>query len=277
MTNEHRERLAGYLRDAADRLGVAIEGGTVHGLYDRTIAARVSGPAWLRLTSEQPRWTDQDTMWDGIAAATGEPFTDIPMPRHVRSVVWTDDGLVVRADLLTYVGQPAIGTGLVLDNDVDLPDTWWQAIHRGLEPLQRITTTKRVAADPREESFQNYFLAMFGVTIDPERVEMTVSHGDLHFGNLTAPDLVILDWENWGWAPAGYDAAHLLCSAILQPAVVARVQTEFADVLGTYSGAVATLTAASKYLHYVESGEFTEVAIPVRRSVERAISDHLAG
>jgi len=277
MTNEHRERLAAYLRDAADRLGVAIEGETVHGLYDRTIAARVSGPTWLRLTTEQPRWTEADTMWDGIATATGEPFDDIPMPRHLRSATWTDDGLVVRADLLAYVGQQAIGTGLVLDRDVDLGDRWWQALHTGLEPLQRITTTKRVAADPREGSFRNHFLASFGVKIDPERVEMAMSHGDLHFGNLTAPSLVILDWENWGWAPAGYDAAHLLCSAILQPAVVARVQTEFADVLGTYSGAVATLTAASKYLHHVESGEFPDVAIPIRHSVERAIADQLAG
>jgi hypothetical protein len=277
MTTEHRDKLAAYLTEAANRLGVTIKGETVHGLYDRTIAAPVSGPAWLRLTTEQPRWTDKDTMWDGIATATGEPFDDIPMPRHFRSVVWTDDGLVVRADLLTYVSQQAIGTGLVLDHDVDLSDSWWQAVHSGLEPLQRITTTKRMAADPREKSFQNYFLALFGVKIESERVEMAMAHGDLHFGNLTAPDLVILDWENWGWAPAGYDAAHLLCSAILQPAVVARVQTEFADVLGTYSGAVATLTAASKYLHHVESGEFPEVAIPVRHSVERAIADQLAG
>jgi hypothetical protein len=214
-------------------------------------------------------------MWDGIATATGEPFDDIPMPRHVRSVVWTDDGFIVRADLLTYVDQQAIGTGLVLDRDADLSDRWWLSLHTGLQPLQRLTTTKRVAADPREESFRNHFLASFGVKIDPERVEMAMSHGDLHFGNLTAPSLVILDWENWGWAPAGYDAAHLLCSAILQPSVAARVQAEFTDVLDTYSGAVAVLTAASKYLHHVESGEFPDVAVPIRRCAESAIRDRL--
>ncbi|MFE7503899.1 hypothetical protein [Promicromonospora sp. NPDC057488] len=275
MTTEHRDQLATYLAEAADRLDVTIAGVAVHGLYDRTIAAPVSGSAWLRLTTERPRWTEADTMWDGIATATDEPFDGIPMPRHLRSVVWTDDGLVVRADLLTYVSQQAIGTGLVLDHDVDLPDSWWHAVHSALAPLRHINTTKRVAADPREDSFQNYFLALFGVRIDPDRVEMAMSHGDLHFGNLTAPELVILDWENWGWAPAGYDAAHLLCSAILQPTVADRVQTEFADVLGTYTGAVATLTAASKYLHHVESGEFPEVAVPIRRCAEKAIRDQL--
>ncbi|GAA4694149.1 Phosphotransferase enzyme family protein [Promicromonospora umidemergens] len=197
------------------------------------------------------------------------------MPRHLRSVVWTDGGLILRADLLTYVSQKAIGTGLVLDHYPDLSDSWWHALRSGLEPLKRVTTTKRVAADPCEESFRNYFLALFGANIDPEHVEMTMSHGDLHFGNITAPELVILDWENLGWAPAGYDAAHLLCSAILQPAVVARVQTEFADVLSTYTGAVAVLTAASNYLHHVERGEFPDVAIPIRRYAKTIIRDQL--
>jgi Arc/MetJ family transcription regulator len=273
---EHRDRLATYLTEAARRLGVTIESDTVHGLYDRTIATRTTGPGWLRLTAEQPRWALEGTMWDGIAAAAGEPFDDIPMPRHVRSVVWTDDDRVVRADLLTYVPQRAAGTGLVLDRHVDLPDSWWTALQAGLEPLQRITTTERVAADPREESFCNHFLALFGVEIDPERVEMTMSHGDLHFGNLTAPELVILDWENWGRAPVGYDAAHLLCSAILHPDIAARARAEFAGVLGTYSGAVALLTAASKYLHHVQSGEFPEVAIPLRCHVESVIRDQLS-
>lgn len=271
---EHRDRLATYLREAADRLGVTIEGDAVHGLYDRTMAAPASGQTWLRVNAQHPRWTG-DEMWDGIATATGEPFDSIPMPHHLRSAVWTDDDLTVRADLLTYVGQQAIGTGLVLQDHVKLPDPWWKALRSGLEPLKRITTTKRVAADPRERSFQTHFLASFGVEIDAERVEMAMSHGDMHFGNLTAPELVILDWENWGWAPAGYDAAHLICSASLHPDVTARVHTEFADVLDTYSGGVAQLTAASKYLHHVENGEFPEVAVPIRRHAEAVIREQL--
>src|SRR5262249_18638582 len=35
------------------------------------------------------------------------------------------------------------------------------------------------------------------------------AHGDLHFANLCAPNLHLLDWEGWGLAPAGYNAATL--------------------------------------------------------------------
>ncbi|MBE1876638.1 hypothetical protein [Myceligenerans pegani] len=45
MTDEHRDRLAGYLRDAAGRFHRTVESEGVYGLDDRTLAAKVSGPA----------------------------------------------------------------------------------------------------------------------------------------------------------------------------------------------------------------------------------------
>ncbi|WP_460701759.1 phosphotransferase [Myceligenerans halotolerans] len=179
----------------------------------------------------------------------------------------------MRADLLTYVDQPTLADGLVLDHDIDLPDTWWATLRSGLEPLRRLTTTKRMAINPRR--FTSTILAMFGAEIDRDRIEWEVVHGDLHFGNLTAPDLVILDWECWGWAPQGYDAAHLVCSAILRPDVAARARAEFADVLDTYSGGVAQLIAAAKYLRLVEDGDHPEIAIPVRRHAQDVIREQL--
>jgi hypothetical protein len=273
--DDHRNWLVAHLHEAAERLGVTIEGDPVHGLYERTLAVRTSGPAWLRVTAQRAEWT-KDDMWDGIATAVGKPFDDIPMPRHLRTVEWPDGQRTVRAELLSYVDQPTIGSGLVLFDHVDLPDSWWKALHAGLEPLRRLTATERMTTDARERYFRDYLLALFGVEIDPDRTEMAMSHGDLHFGNLTAPDLVILDWEIWGWAPAGYDAAHLLCSAILHPDIVERIQTEFADILNTYSGAVAQIVAASKYLHHVQEGQFPEVAVPIRRHAENVIRTQLA-
>lgn len=272
--DDFRNWLVGYLHEAARRLGVAIEGDYVHGFYERTLAARVSGPGWLRVTAQRPEWT-KDAMWDGVATAVGDPFDGIPMPRYLRSVEWTEDHRVVRADLLSYVDQPAVGVGLVLRDRPDLPDAWWSALHRALDPVSGITVTDRMAVDLRERDFRDYLLALFGVDIDLDGVESTVAHGDLHFGNLTAPGLVVLDWENWGWAPTGYDAAHLLCSAILCPDLVTRIRTEFAAVLDTYTGAVAQLAAASKYLHHVTNGEFRDVAVPIRRHVEGVIRRQL--
>ena len=167
-----------------------------------------------------------------------------------------------------------MGTGLVLDHDADLADNWWANLRAGLEPLRRIDTTERMAINPRR--FEASLRAWFGVEIDRDRIQWEVTHGDLHFGNLTAPDLTILDWECWGWAPAGYDAAHLACSAVLHPDIEARARTEFADVLATYSGGVAQLLAATKYLRLVEDGEHPEIAAPIRRHAETVIQAQLA-
>ncbi len=35
---------------------------------------------------------------------------------------------------------------------------------------------------------------------------------------VTAPGLALLDWESFGTAPAGYDAATLYCLALKAPA-----------------------------------------------------------
>ena len=65
------------------------------------------------------------------------------MPRHLRSAEWAerwdDVDQVVRADLIGYVDEPAVGTGLVLDHPVDLPDTWWAGLRAGLDALRRVT------------------------------------------------------------------------------------------------------------------------------------------
>lgn len=277
MSDARRDRLAGLLAEAADRFGVTLDGEPVHGSYDRTLAVRTSGPAWLRVTAQEPQWA-QGEYWDGIATATGAPFDVVPMPRHLRSAEWAarwdDVDQVVRADLMTFVDQPAVGTGLVLDHSVDLPDTWWAALRSGLDALRTATGTDRRVLRPEET--REAIRSRFGVEIDLGRVEWEVAHGDLHFGNLTGPRLTILDWEYWGWAPAGYDAAVLACSAVLQPDVAARVRAEFADVLDTCSGAVARLAAAEKYLRLVDIGACPGVAGPVRRQVEDVVREWFA-
>ncbi len=54
----------------------------------------------------------------------------------------------------------------------------------------------------------------------------------MHWANLTEP-LCLLDWEGWGMAPEGFDAAALYAYALLQPdTAAARVRTAF-PVLGS--------------------------------------------
>ncbi|MFI9485360.1 phosphotransferase family protein [Promicromonospora sp. NPDC052451] len=268
-----KDRAARHLAQAAKRLGVAIQGAVVTGHLNGTAGVRTSGPAWLRVAVLSTELSTDD-MWDGIATATGDPFDAVPMPHVLRSVEWTDQHLRVRADLLTYIDQPTIGTGLVLEHEPELTDPWWASLHASLEPLRQIERTKRMAVNPHR--FQAEILRWFGVQIDRDRIQWEVAHGDLHFGNLTAPRLCILDWENWGWAPAGFDAAHLAYSAILHPRTEARARTEFARVLDTYSGAVAELVVATKYLRLVEARPHLDIAASVRSRAEAATQHRLA-
>lgn len=47
-------------------------------------------------------------------------------------------------------------------------------------------------------------------------ITWTTAHGDLHYGNVTRGPHV-LNWQGWGRAPYGYDAATLYVYALLIP------------------------------------------------------------
>jgi hypothetical protein len=69
------------------------------------------------------------------------------------------------------------------------------------------------------------------------------AHSDLHWASVTAP-LRILDWEGWGRAPEGFDAAR----------VAARVRTAF-PVLGSPAGLAAEATGCPQLLQTVSRGD----------------------
>ncbi|MCI0686671.1 MAG: hypothetical protein L0Y54_05455, partial [Sporichthyaceae bacterium] len=80
----------------------------------------------------------------------------------------------------------------------------------------------------------------------------TAAHGDLHWANLTAPRLVILDWEGFGPAPAGFDAANLHAYTLAAPKLASHIRHRFAAVLETDDGRLAQLTTAAMILQAAE-------------------------
>jgi hypothetical protein len=113
--------------------------------------------------------------------------------------------------------------------------------------------------------------AFLGVDLDIASVPWTTAHCDLHWGNLTAPTLTILDWETWGRAPAGYDAATLLCTSLGFPGLTRRVSRALSEFLGTPTGHIATLAAATRLLRFADGGELTELALPIRQYAMEAL------
>jgi hypothetical protein len=149
---------------------------------------------------------------------------------------------------MELVSDPVIaGTGTMLTTDPHLPDSWWAQLRAALAALARFTTFR---VSGRQELITRRISQVLGEEvqqIDTTITEWTTSHGDLHWGNITGPHLVILDWADWadwadwGLAPRGNDAACLWATALGVPAVADRVLTEFHDDLTTRSGRIARL------------------------------------
>lgn len=58
----------------------------------------------------------------------------------------------------------------------------------------------------------------------PAVTRFRTAHSDVHWANLMASPLRILDWEGWGRAPEGFDAATLYAYTLLQPNTAAHVR-----------------------------------------------------
>jgi len=84
-------------------------------------------------------------------------------------------------------------------------------------------------------------------------------HGDLHWENLLAPQLGLLDWELGGRGPAGTDAATLLLHSLLVPTVAKRVHATFGDLLDTDAGQTAQLAVAARLLSRIAGGDYAEL------------------
>lgn len=90
------------------------------------------------------------------------------------------------------------------------------------------------------------------------------SHARTRAG-ITGPECYLLDWEGWGMAPAGYDAATLYCHSLLVPGVAARVRAEFAEELDTPDGVRAQLLVVARMLGRSGQGDYPELVLPLHR------------
>ncbi|WSQ14965.1 hypothetical protein OG604_48690 [Streptomyces sp. NBC_01231] len=64
----------------------------------------------------------------------------------------------------------------------------------------------------------------------------------------------MLDWEGWGRAPEGFDAATLYAYSLHQPDVAARVRTAF-PILGSPAVLAAEATVCAQLLQTVARGD----------------------
>jgi hypothetical protein len=100
------------------------------------------------------------------------------------------------------------------------------------------------------------------------------AQADLHWGNLTAPECYLLDWQDRGAAPRGYDAAVLWGFSLLVPTMADRVQREFQTDLETRSGKLAQLLFSSNVIRVnAKRADPSPLVEPAKRAADMLLAD----
>lgn len=245
------------------------------GAWAESAGHRTDRGTWVRVDSRAVS-VIQPQSWVGAEAASVIP--GVPKPAWFQSATWLDPDQkrVWRAEEMELITEPVIaGQGAMLTTDPGLPDGWWAELRTALTALAEFRTF-RVAG--RQELITRRISAVLGDQVrhvDTTVTEWSTSHGDLHWGNLTAPGLVFLDWADWGLAPRGNDAACLWATALAVPEIADRVLTEFHDELESRSGRIARLWVVANILRIAARGraDAHPLAEPAAKAAEQLVTD----
>ncbi|MFI1864272.1 hypothetical protein [Streptomyces jumonjinensis] len=232
---------------------------------ERSLQVRLDSASVVRKRRSVGAWTDRDTWvrverrslnkigdqgWNGTESAA--LLEGLAQPAWLGCVVWRDtDGPVMwRADETEVLPGAPVGTA-VLSADPVLPEEWWRAFNSSLDALSR-NTTRRVATPDTVVITQHLVTesirGTFSDEIDTSVERWVPAHADLNWANMSAPVFSLFDWEDWGNAPQGLDAATLWAASLAVPALTDRVRRERRGDFESRDGKLMTLFACSKIL-----------------------------
>ncbi|WP_372968449.1 hypothetical protein [Microbacterium sp.] len=249
---------------AVAELGVAALGRVRFGWRDRSIGSvveRAGCRLWLRVVWARREQARGD-WWTGNQEASG--IGGVPKPRVLDARAWEDGPLVYRAELMSLLPGTACAPTAMLERAPRLDSTWWQGLENSLAALSEVETDRRVL-DP--DVVRRRITVFFGIEVEVDEDRWTPSHGDLHWNNLHREPFGIADWEAWGLAPRGYDAAFLLGHSLAVPQIAEQVTRRFRDDLESDGGIVSQLYVMTKLLTRADAGEHTQVLPFVHRHV----------
>ncbi|MFI2431508.1 hypothetical protein [Streptomyces sp. NPDC018693] len=238
--------------------------GPVWGYNGRTLSGAVHTAqerGWLRLVGEHADRA-HGKLWDGPKTAQETLPEDIPRPTLHRIHDWRKDGWAYRAELYEHTTLSTVSVSPVLDTESDFLESWWKSLYGALSALATVPTD-RVAV--REAYIRRAVPRFTGHDVG-DTIEWSTAHGDFHWANLAGPDLTIFDWEGWGTAPVGFDAALLYVYALQTPSTATRVRQVLAPILDDPRTRVAELTVCAQVLQAADRTPFyAALAEPVRR------------
>jgi hypothetical protein len=220
------------------------------------------GPAWLRV-SHAAKGRLVDTFWTGAVEAHEHIPPSVPRPALRLSRDWIDSDEAYRAELYDHAGASVIDSSTAITSSPALPGRWWAEVRAALAAIATISTL-RMTIQP---GFLNWAMPHYLMISHANytAIPWVTAHGDFHFGNLCGPRLAILDWEGWGLAPPGYDAATLHSYSLLVPEATTQIARELGNLLGSPGGQYAELAVITEMLHAATQGIHPELTEALRQ------------
>ncbi|MEU8482416.1 hypothetical protein [Streptomyces sp. NPDC048641] len=262
--------------DRAERmLGVRLDRETVV-RKRRSVGARTDSDTWVRL---ERRGLDRIGVQGGDGTASAEALRGIAKPAWLAGVAWRDEvePVMWRADETGLLPGAPVGSA-VLTEDPHLSEEWWASLNASLDVLAT-QHTNRIATPDTETLTQELVTGTIHSVfpgVDTAVADWRPAHADLNWANVTAPVFCVFDWEDWGMAPCGLDAANLWGASLAVPALADRVRTERCNDLASRDGKLMTLFVAAKVLGPYSDPEDPRL-VPARKTAEQVLQEFQAG
>ncbi|MGW1998348.1 hypothetical protein [Embleya sp. NPDC001921] len=214
----------------------------------RSVGAATDRGTWVRIERRALERIDGQG-WNGVESAA--VLTGIAKPEWFAGMSWRETGAdaMWRVDETELVTETPVKPGGRLVVDPDLSRAWWATLNTSLDALAAQDTTRVATPDTVTITADGVARAIretFGDRIDPALDEWVPAHADLNWANLTGPRCWILDWEDWGLAPRGLDAATLWGNSLALPALAEHVRAERRADLESRSGRLMALFFCAK-------------------------------
>ncbi|WP_241563451.1 phosphotransferase [Streptomyces sp. E1N211] len=205
-------------------------------------------------------------MWTGPEAAERLISRQVPRPRLRLVRQWTERGDAYKAELYDRaVGETLSPTPVLVTAEPPLTARWWSDLRTALVHLSAVRTDRTAVRQAYLDRAMPKYLAYLGGPVPTTPPSWSTAHGDLHWANLVGPELGILDWEGWGTAPAGYDAALLHAYSLGMPERAERVRQQLSPLFDSEDGRFAELVVITELLQSAERGDNVELVPALRQ------------
>lgn len=238
------------LDEVERRLGVCLNRDTqTSGNRNPSIGIPTEHRTWVRISWHEPGEIFPREL-SGLE--TSLAVEGVPRPEFIQACHWTHSGVIFRAEEMTLADEQVAAPRSLADRFPDVDEQWWQDLSQALKNLSQVKTN-RISLPPAP--ITRDIKEFTGLSLDTRITEWVTGHGDLHWANVTAPRLHILDWECWGRLPRGADAATLWATAFCVPDLAEEVQNRFRDDLSSRDGRICKLWVSCKFIESAHGSE----------------------